>query len=107
MGKSSQRKGVSGECELASLLRAAGYTIERGGSESFGTVPDLMGLHGIHIEVKRVEKLNVSAAMRQAERDAARFHDGRPTVFHRKNREGWLVTMRFDDWLELYTNCII
>lgn len=101
-GKSSQRKGASGERELASLLRSHGYEIERGGSLSFGDVPDLVGLPGVHIEVKRVERLNVSAAMEQAARDAARFHDGAPTVFHRRNRETWLVTMRLSDWLTLY-----
>lgn len=102
MGKSSQRKGADGERELASLLREAGYEIERGGSESFGMVPDLMGLPGIHIEVKRVENLNISAAMRQAERDAERFNDGMPCVFHRKNREEWKVTMNFVDWMKMY-----
>jgi Holliday junction resolvase len=100
-GKSSQRKGAQGERELAKLLEEEGYPMERGGA-CFGTVPDLVGLPGIHVEVKRVEKLNVSEAMRQAERDADRFLDGAPAVFHRRNREPWLVTMRFSDWLPLY-----
>lgn len=100
-GKSSQRKGAQGERELAKLLEEEGYPMERGGA-CFGTVPDLVGLPGIHVEVKRVEKLNVSEAMRQAERDADRFLDGAPTVFHRRNREPWLVTMRFSDWLAMY-----
>lgn len=26
----------------------------------------------------------------------------KPAVFHRKNRCEWLVTMRLDDWIELY-----
>lgn len=101
-GKSSQRKGANGERELAKVLEAEGYNIERGGSQSFGTVPDLMGLPGIHIEVKRVERLNVTEAMHQAERDSERFHDGTPAVFHRRSREPWLVTMRLSDWLKLY-----
>ena len=54
MGKSSQRKGAAGERELAALLSAAGYACQRGGSLSFGEVPDVLGLPGIHIEVKRV-----------------------------------------------------
>lgn len=102
MGKSSQRKGADGERELAAVLREYGYVIERGGSLSFGEIPDLVGLPDIHIEVKRVERLNVPEAMKQAERDSARFHDGAPTVFHRRNREPWLVTMRLSDWIELY-----
>lgn len=61
-----------------------------------------MGLPGIHIEVKRVERLNVGEAMGQAIRDAGRFHDGVPVLFHRRNRQPWLVTMRFEDWIRGY-----
>lgn len=101
-GRSSQRKGAGGEQELKTILQQAGYPVERGGSLSFGTIPDLIGLPGIHIEVKRVERLNLSEAMRQAVKDSQRFDDGLPAVFHRRNRERWLVTMRLDDWLSLY-----
>jgi len=52
MGKSSQRKGADGERELANILREHGYTVERGGSLPYGKAPDLMGLPGVHIEVK-------------------------------------------------------
>lgn len=102
MAKSSQRKGADGERELVEILQQNGYQVERGGSETFGKVPDIFGLPGIHIEVKRVERLNISEAMTQAIRDAQRFGDGAPTVFHRRNRKPWLVTMLFDDWIELY-----
>lgn len=101
MGKPSQDKGANGERELAALLRDRGYEIERGGY-CYGTKPDLKGLPGVHIEVKRVERLNVPQAMKQACTDAERFQDGAPTVFHRRSREPWLVTMRLQDWLELY-----
>ena len=101
MGKSSQRKGADGERELAAILREHGYDIERGDSLSYGEVPDLMGLPGVHIEVKRVEWLNVPEAMAQAIRDTARF-GGVPSLFHQRSRSPWLVTMRLADWLELY-----
>lgn len=103
MGSKSQRKGADGERELAAVLREYGYSIERGGSLSFGAVPDLVGLPDIHIEVKRVERLNVPEAMRQAVRDSEVFHDGAPAVFHRRSREPWLVTMRLADWMDLYS----
>lgn len=61
-----------------------------------------MGLPGVHIEVKRVERLNITEAMAQAIRDAQRFQNGAPAVFHRRNRQPWLVTMRLSDWLALY-----
>lgn len=40
--------------------------------------------------------------MAQAVRDAEKFQDGAPTVFHRRNREPWLVTMQLSDWLALF-----
>lgn len=102
MGKRSQRKGRSGEIELAKILTECGFQMVLGNPMTFGKEPDIRGLPGIHIEVKRVERLNVSSAMKQAILDSERFDDGMPTVFHRKNREGWLVTMRLDDFLTLY-----
>ena len=103
MGKSQQRKGAEGERELVSLLQSAGYKVERGGSQTYGSVPDVVGLKGIHVEVKRAERLNLSEAMAQAKLDAMRFKDGCPVVFHRRNREGWRVTMNINDWLIMYT----
>jgi len=102
MGISSQRKGANGERELAAVLREYGYDMERGGSLSFGEVPDLVGLPGVHIECKRVERLNVPAAMQQAVKDSQRFRDGMPALFHRRNRQPWLVTIRLEDFMQLY-----
>ena len=101
MGKSSQRKGTHAERELVGILQQYGYQVERGGSDTYGTIPDLIGLPGIHIECKRVERLNVPEAMKQAVRDPERFRDGSPTVFHRRDREPWLVTMLLSDWIVL------
>ena len=101
-GRKSQRKGADGERELAALLREHGYNIERGGSCSFGEAPDLSGLTGVHIEVKRRESVDLSAALRQAAEDAVHFGDGLPAVFHRGNRQRWRVTMELDTWVELY-----
>lgn len=105
MGRSSQRKGAQGERELAAYLAEAGHPTERGGY-CFGEKPDLVGLPGIHVEVKRVERLNVLDAMKQAAGDAEKFQDGLPAVFHRRNRNPWLVTMALRDWLELYERWI-
>lgn len=102
MGKMQQAKGRRGEEELRDILRAYGYDIERGSSRNYGTEPDLSGLPGVHIEVKRQEKLQISAALVQAKRDAEKFQDGLPAVFSRSNRQPWKVTMYLDDWLQLY-----
>lgn len=102
MGRASQRKGRAGELELARLLRGYGYDVQPGQAVSYGATPDLVGLSGVHIECKRNERLNVPEAMAQAARDADRFRDGAPAVFHRRNRSGWLVTMQICDWMEMY-----
>ena len=102
MGRTSQRKGRAGELELAKILEGYGYQIDPGRADSYGTQPDITGLPGIHIEVKRVERLNVPAAFAQARRDSEKFGDGVPVLFHRRNREPWLVTMGLENWLEMY-----
>lgn len=101
-GKRSQRKGADGELELCKIFREHGYDCSRGGSLSFGEVPDLSGLPGIHIEVKRVEKQNIYEWMAQARHDANKFRDGLPAVFWRKNRRPWLVIMPLDSWISMY-----
>ena len=102
MGKiNSRRKGKSGELELAHILEDYGYESRRGvqynGSDGSA---DVVGLPGIHIEAKRVERLNLYDAMAQA------IHDARegeiPAVFHRRNHDEWKVTLRLSDFMEIY-----
>ena len=102
MGKMQQRKGAAGERELAGILAEYGYPVQRGGSETYGTVPDLIGLPNIHCEVKRTQQLRLHDALEQAKRDSVKFGDGLPTVFFRRNREKWHVCMYLEDWLKLY-----
>lgn len=101
-GKASQGKGRRGELELSRLLQGYGYDVQPGRAQSYGKAPDLTGLPGVHIECKRNERLNIQNAMAQAAKDAERFQDGAPAVFHRRNRSGWLVTQRLEDWIGLY-----
>lgn len=97
----SRRKGKEGELELARILRDYGYDARRGQQYSGATGDaDVIGLPGIHIEVKRVEALNLSQAMEQSIRDARAGE--RPVVIHRKNNEKWKVTMSLMDFIELY-----
>lgn len=67
------------------------------------SLADCEGLEDIHVEVKRVEKLNIDDAMEQAIRDLKTKKEKRlPTVFHRKNNKPWKATMLFEDWVKLY-----
>lgn len=103
----SKKKGIRGELELSHVLKDYGYETRRS-QQYCGAAgdADITGLPGIHIECKRVEKLNIYAAIGQAVHDAAApllFEDARlPAVFHRKDRCEWLVTMRLNDWMQLY-----
>jgi Holliday junction resolvase len=96
----SRTKGAVGERELAKLLIEHGFEAKRGQQHAGSPdSPDVKhNIPGIHIEVKRVEKLNIYNAMEQSIRDAGSKLT--PTVFHRKNRKPWLVTMLAKDWLK-------
>lgn len=69
---------------------------------NFGSEPDVSGLEGVHLEIKRVERLNLMNAMRQAINDSARFQDGVPVVVHRANRQPWVCSMLLVDWIKFY-----
>lgn len=98
----SRNKGAAGERELAGKLRDYGYNARRGQQYCGANGDaDVVGLPGIHIECKRVERLNIDEAMWQARRDAKEHEI--PAVFHRKNGQSWNVTMKLDDWMELYS----
>lgn len=101
-GQSSARKGANGEREVMTILRERGYPVERGGTQSFGRRPDLYGLDGVHLEIKRAECARIWEWMQQSREDAARFGDGWPTVIFRRSRSDWLICMELSDWLALY-----
>lgn len=99
-GKGSKSKGKSGELQLMHILRDFyGYEDVRRG-KVFQNEPDIVGLHGIHIECKRVEGMKVgttllTAAMLQSEAEAMKKDGDRPIVIHRQNGEKeWKVTTR-------------
>ena len=97
----SRAKGSVGERELARKLREYGYNARRGQQYSgINGDADVIGLQGVHIECKRVEKLNIDDALSQSIRDAK--ENEIPVVMHRKNHTEWKVTMRLEDWIKLY-----
>lgn len=95
----SRSKGKRGELEVRDLLRQHGFEAKRGQQHAGGgDSPDVMhNMTGIHIEVKLVNALNLSKAMIQARRDAK--PGDTPVVFHRRDREDWMVTMPASYWL--------
>ena len=99
----SRTKGARGEREWAAFCRQQGYDGCRRTAQycgKTGDASDVVGLPGIHQEVKRVERLQLEDAMAQAVRDSHRA--ALPIVAHRRNNHECLVTMRAEDWFQLY-----
>lgn len=105
VGRSARLKGHNFEREIANTLseqtnldwhRGLGQT-RNGGSETSDVECDK--LPNIHIECKRHKRVNVKSAWAQALSDA-------PTktkiIIHKNDREPIMVTMSFEEWLELF-----
>lgn len=96
----SRTKGKRGEREFAALLREHGYDARRG--QQFSGSPDSPdvvsdALAWLHVEVKRVQNLNLTDACVQAEGDSG----GKPwVVAHRRNHAPWLITMRAETFFQ-------
>lgn len=105
MAINSRDKGARFERKIAGLLRDYGYDTARRGQQFCGANgdADVVGLPGIHIEAKAVERLNLYDAMQQSQRDAR--SDEIPVVIHKKNNCKILVTMEFDNFMKLYKEC--
>lgn len=100
MPVNSRRKGADFERWIANDLKAHGFVNSRRGQQfsAANGDPDVVGIPGWHLECKAVEALNIRKAMKQSERDA---REGEiPCVIHKKNWQGILVTMRYEDWLK-------
>lgn len=100
----SKRKGRRGEQEFASFLRDHGYQDAKRGQQYCGANgdADVIGLPGVHVEVKRTECLRLYDALAQAESDAKGIEF--PVVFHRKNGKHWVAVLDAEDFLEIYAN---
>lgn len=102
----SRAKGARFERELAKAFRAHGYDEARRTAQycgNTGDASDVVGLPGLHIEAKHCEKMQLYDWIAQAVRDAeASGTDKLPAVFHKKNYADVLVTMRLDDFMQIY-----
>jgi Holliday junction resolvase len=100
----SKQKGARFERTLAGLFREFGYAEARRTAQycgNTGDASDVVGLPGLHIEAKHQETMRLYEWMSQAKRDSE--GTGRlPAVFHKKNNAEILVTMRLDDFMNLY-----
>ena len=96
MGAASRRKGADGERELARVLRERmGDRVVRNLQQSADGGHDLLGAGPFALEVKRCERLELSAWWRQAEEQAVA--EGLiPALAWRQSRQPWrfMVPMR-------------
>lgn len=100
----ARAKGASFERTIANILKERGYDAKRQIQFGFGSHdnPDVKhSLEGLHFECKAVENLNLYKAMEQSKKDCEGT-DLKPTVVHKKNRKDILITLKFDDFLDLY-----
>ena len=106
MAVRSKDKGARFERTLAKLFREYGYDQARRTAQycgNTGDASDVVGLPYLHIEAKHQEAMRLYEWMAQAIRDAEANGKGHiPAVFHKKNNADILVTMRLDDFMQLY-----
>lgn len=102
----SKQKGARFERQLAARFREYGYGKARRTAQycgNTGDASDVVGLRLIHVEAKHAETMRLYEWMAQAVRDAEANGKGMlPAVFHKKNNADILVTMRLEDWINLY-----
>lgn len=98
----SRAKGKRAELEVANILREHGFENARRGVQYSGINgdADVVGVDGLHIEVKAVEHLDLVGACDQSKRDAKEGETW--VVIHKKNRTPWLATMGFHEFIELW-----
>jgi hypothetical protein len=97
----SRNKGKAAELEVASILKAHGFSARRG--QQFKGTPDspdvvCEDLDQFHVEVKRVEAGNLFNWMKKAIADAGTKI---PLVIHRRSREPWVAILDLEDFLNL------
>lgn len=96
----SKQKGKRGELEAAKVLRDLGFddvrrTVQYNGQAEEGQ-PDLCGIPGVHLEVKRTERIKLYDFWDQAVRDADEGET--PVVMVRSNGKPWLMVTAVSDW---------
>ena len=101
MGRPSRDKGKRGEREAAKALAdLLGIEVRRGVQFQGGPdSPDVVGLPGIHVEVKRTERLQLMPAIEQATGDAGAGCV--PLVLWRRSRSPWIACVPLDSLLNL------
>lgn len=102
MSATERRKGAEGELEVVHALHRHGWGFaertSRGDSQA-DTGDIAHGPAGVHLEVKRQEKLSVPKAFDQCAERTNQLDV--PVVIHRPSRHVWMATLPLEDLLPL------
>lgn len=102
MGRSNRNRGADAERQVARLFQALGFrTVRRG--QVFNRESDVIGVPGLHIEVKYQKKTKVWDWIEQAETEAEIRRDGSPVVWFRRPHQTWNVIVPGKLFLDMYT----
>lgn len=103
--KNSKQKGKRGELQAKHYLtKLLGIKIERSAQNKGGADSHDLDFYEINFEVKREQNLSIKKAMEQSIRDCS--EDQVPTVFHRKNRTEWLITVPLSE-VDRFYNAVV
>ena len=96
MSKAQRDKGARGERQVSQILNDYGFNSRRG--MVFVKEEDIVSDLPIHFECKFQERTSIHEWMKQS---VEQCRGKIPTVVHRRSREEWLITMKFEDFLKL------
>lgn len=97
MSKMQREKGANAEREVVHILTRYGIPSRRG--QVFNHEPDIVDSTEIHWEIKRQETTKIGEWYRQS---VEQCRGKIPVVVHRRSREDWMITMKFEDFLKLW-----
>lgn len=101
----SKDKGARFERRVAELFKEWGYKAFRTAQfeGKSGNCADVEGVPLLHIEAKHQERMELYKWMEQADRDnnASKIKKV-PVVIHKANNKPILVTMHFEDFIQMY-----
>lgn len=100
----SKAKGARFERSVAAMFKEYGYNAFRTAQYEgkTGQCADVEGVPYLHIEAKHQEKMHLYDWMEQAVRDSKKKGNV-PVVIHKANNKEVLVTMRWCDFIEFYS----
>lgn len=101
IGKSNRDRGAAAERQVRDIFRACGFEAVRRG-KVFEHESDVVGVPGLHVEVKYQKKPALWSWIYQAAADSKIKDDGEPVVWFRRPGDHWHVIMTGKLFLEMY-----